>query len=109
MTAALASNYLTGKIEFDGKKIADDAKWTEDQVNDAVTKSGAMNWSRSDTKASFESLMGDESTPRSQWFYAGDDELAMGILRPSTAAASPTLPRTRSLPQAVHHRLRRRP
>lgn len=72
--------YLTGKIEFDGKKIADDAKWTEDQVNDAVTKSGAMNWSRSDTKASFESLMGDESNAEIKWFYAEDDELAMGIL-----------------------------
>ena len=47
--------YLTGKIEFDGKKIAD-------------------------TKASFESLMGDESNAEIKWFYAEDDELAMGIL-----------------------------
>ena len=39
-----------------------------------------MNWSRSDTKASFESLMGDESNAEIKWFYAEDDELAMGIL-----------------------------
>ena len=39
-----------------------------------------MNWSRSDTKTSFESLLGDASNADIKWFYAEDDELAMGIL-----------------------------
>lgn len=73
------TKYLKGEIEFDGKKIDDAAKWTDDQL-DAIAKSGAMNWSRSDTKASYESLMGDEANAAIKWFYAEDDELAMGIL-----------------------------
>lgn len=73
------TEYLTGEIEFDGKTIADDAKWIEDDLK-AITYSGAMNWSRSDTKESYESLMGDESNAAIKWFYAEDDELAMGIL-----------------------------
>ena len=73
------TEYLTGEIEFDGKTIEDDAKWTEDDLK-AITYSGAMNWSRSDTKESYESLMGDESNADIKWFYAEDDELAMGIL-----------------------------
>ncbi len=72
-------DYLTGEAEFDGEKIADDKKWTEYDVK-AITFSGAMNWSRSDTKASYESLMGDASNAEIKWFYAEDDELAMGIL-----------------------------
>lgn len=73
------TEYLTGDLEFNGSKIADDAKWTEDQLK-SITYSGAMNWSRSDTKTSFESLMGDTSNADIKWFYAEDDELAMGIL-----------------------------
>ncbi len=73
------TDYLTGKAEYDGKTIADDAKWSEDDLG-AITYSGAMNWSRSDTKASFESLMGDSSNADIKWFYAEDDELGMGIL-----------------------------
>lgn len=73
------TDYLTGNAEFDGKKIADDAKWTEEDLA-AITYSGAMNWSRSDTKTSFESLMGDSANADIKWFYAEDDELAMGIL-----------------------------
>lgn len=46
----------------------------------AIKKSGAMNWSRSDTKAAFESLLGDEANAQIKWWYAEDDELAMGIL-----------------------------
>ncbi len=42
------------------KTIADDAKWSEDDLK-SITYSGAMNWSRSDTKTSFESLLGDAS------------------------------------------------
>lgn len=73
------TNYLTGEAEFDGQKIAEDVKWTEDDLK-AITYSGAMNWSRSDTKAAYESLMGDASNASIKWFYAEDDELAMGIL-----------------------------
>ena len=73
------TEYLTGEIEFDGKTIEDNLKWTEDDLK-AITYSGAMNWSRSDTKESYESLMEDESNAAIKWFYAEDDELAMGIL-----------------------------
>ncbi len=73
------TKYLTGEAEFEGKKIDDAAKWTEDDLK-SITFSGAMNWSRSDTKTSFESLMGDKANAEIKWFYAEDDELAMGIL-----------------------------
>lgn len=73
------TKYLTGELEFDGKTIEADRKWTEDDLK-SITYSGAMNWSRSDTKTSFESLMGDEKNANIKWFYAEDDELAMGIL-----------------------------
>ena len=72
-------DYLTGAAEFGGETIADDLKWSEDDLK-SITYSGAMNWSRSDTKTSFESLMGDASNAEIKWFYAEDDELAMGIL-----------------------------
>lgn len=72
-------DYLLGKIKYNGKSVADDKKWTEDQLS-AITFSGAMNWSRSDTKTSFETLMGDASNAKIKWFYAQDDELAMGII-----------------------------
>jgi ribose transport system substrate-binding protein len=71
--------YLKGEIEYNGKTIAEDAKWTEDDLK-SINYSGAMNWSRSDTKDSYESLMGDASNADIKWFYAEDDELAMGIL-----------------------------
>ena len=73
------TDYLLGNLDFDGATIDDAAKWTEDDLNN-ITYSGAMNWSRSDTKTSFESLMGDSSNAEIKWFYAEDDELAMGIL-----------------------------
>lgn len=73
------TKYLTGELEYAGAKIEDSAKWTEDDLK-SITFSGAMNWSRSDTKTSFESLMGDASNADIKWFYAEDDELAMGIL-----------------------------
>ena len=73
------TDYLTGALEFGGSTIADDAKWTEDDLK-AITYSGAMNWSRSDTKTSFESLLGDSANADIKWFYAEADELAMGIL-----------------------------
>lgn len=73
------TKYLTGELEFAGSTIDEAAKWTEDDLN-FITYSGAMNWSRSDTKTSFETLMGDASNAEVKWFYAEDDELAMGIL-----------------------------
>lgn len=73
------TDYLTGKLDFEGEKISDDSKWTEEDLK-AITYSGAMNWSRSDTKEAFESLMGDAANTDIKWFYTEDDELAMGIL-----------------------------
>lgn len=73
------TEYLTGELEYDGETIADDKKWTEDDLK-SITYSEAMNWSRSDTKTSFESLLGDSANADIKWFYAEDDELAMGIL-----------------------------
>lgn len=73
------TKYLTGELEFAGKSIEEDKKWTKDDLK-SITYSGAMNWSRSDTKEAYESLMGDTSNAEIKWFYAEDDELAMGIL-----------------------------
>lgn len=73
------TDYLTGDLEFDGKKIDDSSKWSKADLKN-ITYSGAMNWSRSDTKTAFESLMGDKANANIKWFYAEDDELAMGIL-----------------------------
>lgn len=73
------TKYLTGELEFGGETIADDKKWKQDDLK-SITFSGAMNWSRSDTKTSFESLLGDSKNAEIKWFYAEDDELAMGIL-----------------------------
>ena len=72
-------DYITGAAAFEGKKIADNLKWSADDVKH-ITYSGAMNWSRSNTKTSFESLMGDASNAKIKWFYAEDDEFALGIL-----------------------------
>ncbi|MFV0364545.1 MAG: sugar ABC transporter substrate-binding protein [Suipraeoptans sp.] len=73
------TKYLTGQVEFAGKKIDDADKWSDADLK-KITYSGAMNWSRSDTKTAFESLMGDKSNAGIKWFYAEDDELAMGRL-----------------------------
>lgn len=73
------TDYLTGNLEFAGQTIADEDKWTEDDLK-AITFSGAMNWSRSATKESFESLMGDSSNNDIKWIYAEDDELSMGVI-----------------------------
>lgn len=73
------TDYLLGNAEFEGATIADDDKWTSDQLS-SITYSGSMNWSRSDTKTAYESLMGDAQNASLKWFYAQDDELAMGIL-----------------------------
>ncbi|MCD7838535.1 MAG: substrate-binding domain-containing protein, partial [Clostridiales bacterium] len=73
------TDYLTGELAFDGEYISEDAQWTEDDLA-SIIYSGSMSWSRSDTKTAFESLMGDASNASIKWFYAEDDELAMGIL-----------------------------
>ncbi len=72
--------YLLGELAYDGQTIADDAKWTQEQLNAAVTESGSMSWSRSATKEHFESLMSSADNAQIKWFYTQDDELAMGIL-----------------------------
>lgn len=74
------NRYLTGDLAFEGKTIDPALKWTEEQLKDSLTYSGAMNWSRSNTKTSFESLMGEKSNVGIKWFYGQDDELAMGII-----------------------------
>lgn len=74
------TEYLLGNLEFNGESVPEDAKWTQEQIDSAIIKSGAMNWSRSDTKAAFEALLGDEANAQIKWWYAEDDELAMGIL-----------------------------
>ncbi len=73
------TKYLTGDLDFDGASIDSAAKWSEDDLKH-IAKSGATNWSRSDTKADFESLLGDEANAKIKWWYCEDDELAMGIL-----------------------------
>lgn len=72
--------YLLGNLEFDGATVPEDQKWTQDQIDSSISTSGAMDWSRSDTKAAYEALLGDESNAEIKWWYAEDDELAMGIL-----------------------------
>ena len=71
--------YLTGEKDYNGKFIADDAKWTEDQLS-SLTFSGAMNWSRSTAKEYFETLMSDPNNASIKWFYSQDDEFALGIM-----------------------------
>lgn len=73
------SKYLTGELAFNGSYIDDADKWSEADLA-SISYSGAMNWSRANTKTSFESLMGDMSNTSIKWFYAEDDEFAMGIL-----------------------------
>ena len=70
---------MTGDLDFDGASIDSAVKWSEDDLKH-IAKSGATNWSRSDTKADFESLLGDEANAKIKWWYCEDDELAMGIL-----------------------------
>ena len=73
------TRYLTGALAYNGEYIAEESKWTEDELNNIIF-SGAMNWSRSTTKTSFESLLSDSSNADIRWIYAEDDELAMGVL-----------------------------
>lgn len=72
------TDYLTGKLAFDGATIDPELQWTEEDLA-SITYSGAMNWSRSTTKESFESLMGDSANTDIRWIYAEDDELSMGV------------------------------
>lgn len=71
--------YLLGEAEYQGKKIADDLKWTEEDLA-SLTFSGAMNWSRSTAKEYFENLMSDSENAAIKWFYSQDDEFALGIM-----------------------------
>ncbi len=71
--------YLTGKLAYNGEYIAEDAKWTEDQLS-SITQSAAMGWSRSNTTTAFETLLSDSANADIKWFYTMDDELALGIV-----------------------------
>ena len=70
--------YLLGELEFDGALIDDANKWTEADLA-SIQYSGAMNWSRSTAKETFETLMSDNSNTDIKWIYAEDDELSMGV------------------------------
>lgn len=70
--------YLLGNLEFDGALIDDANKWTEADLA-SIQYSGAMNWSRSTAKETFETLMSDGSNADIKWIYAEDDELSMGV------------------------------
>lgn len=71
-------DYLTGKLAFDGQTIDPAVQWSQEDLA-SITYSGAMNWSRSTTKESFETLMGDSANTAIRWIYAEDDELSMGV------------------------------
>lgn len=71
--------YLTGEKDVNGEFIAEDAKWTEEQL-DSLIFSGAMNWSRAAAKEYFETLMSDSDNAAIKWFYSQDDEFALGII-----------------------------
>lgn len=73
------TQYLTGQRAFNGAYIDESLKWSDADLA-SIAYSGSMNWSRSDTKEAFESLLGDSSNTGIRWFYAEDDELTMGIL-----------------------------
>ncbi len=72
-------DYLLGNATVGGAAIADEAKWTEDQLS-SLTFSGAMMWSRATAKEYFETLMSDSTNADIKWFYSEDDEFAMGII-----------------------------
>lgn len=79
-------DYLLGKTTVGGTAIADEAKWTEDQIA-SLTFSGAMMWSRATAKTYFETLMSDSTNADIKWFYSQDDEFAMGIIEALSGSA----------------------
>ncbi len=79
-------DYLLGKAAVGGVAIADEAKWTEDQLA-SLTFSGAMMWSRATAKTYFETLMSDSTNADIKWFYSEDDEFAMGIIEALSGSA----------------------
>ena len=62
------TKYLTGELEYDGKTIADDAKWSEDDLKSLLFRCYELE--PFCTKTSFESLLGDASNADIKWFYA---------------------------------------
>jgi len=72
-------DYLTGVATVNGAAIAEELKWTEEQLA-ALTFSGAMNWSRAAAKEYFETLMGDSANAAIKWMYSQDDEFALGVI-----------------------------
>lgn len=78
--------FLTGKRPFNDDQgrsltIADDKKWTDAQIQSAVTASQVANWSRDNAKQYFESyITGKTPETLAKWFWTMDDEFVMGIL-----------------------------
>jgi len=71
--------YLTGAKAVGEEFIAEELKWTEEQLA-SLTFSGAMNWSRATAKEYFETLMSDAANADIKWFYSQDDEFALGVI-----------------------------
>jgi ribose transport system substrate-binding protein len=78
--------FLTGKRPFNDDQgrahtIAADKRWTEAQIQSAITSSQVANWSRDNAKQYFESYISGK-TPQTlaKWLWTMDDEFVMGIL-----------------------------
>lgn len=79
-------DFLTGKQDVNGEFIADEVKWTEEDLK-SIKESGSMNWSRSTAKEYFETLLGSKDNAKIKWWYTEDDELAMGIIEALNGSA----------------------
>ena len=84
--AAGFREYLTGKRPFNDDQgrantIAADKRWTDAQIQSAITSSQVANWSRDNAKQYFESyISGKTSQTLAKWMWTMDDEFVMGIL-----------------------------
>ena len=78
--------FLTGKRPFNddqGRTHTIDAgkKWTDAQIQSAITSSQVANWSRDNAKQYFESyISGKTPQTMAKWLWTMDDEFVMGIL-----------------------------
>ncbi|MDR1106720.1 MAG: hypothetical protein LBL44_10220 [Treponema sp.] len=78
--------FLTGARAFNDDQgaahtIAADKRWTDAQIQSAITSSQVANWSRDNAKTYFESYISGK-TPQTlaKWMWTMDDEFVMGIL-----------------------------
>jgi ribose transport system substrate-binding protein len=78
--------FLTGKRPFNDDQgrahtIAANKRWTDAQIQSAVTSSQVANWSRDNAKQYFESyISGKTAQTMAKWLWTMDDEFVMGIL-----------------------------